>query len=129
MACATVRAGAKRTACEQENAAAVAAANAPLALYFTWWLVYGAWLLYTPNPDPNPNSDPDPNPNSDPNSVPDLDLGPDPKPGTWLLYFGCTLPERRGWRSSFDDMRPLIAKVLAPNPNPTPDPNPNPHPN
>ena len=41
-----MRAGAKRTACEQENAAAVAAANAPLALYFTWWLVYGAWLLH-----------------------------------------------------------------------------------
>ena len=70
-ACEAVRAGAKRDACEQENAAAIAAANAPLALYFTWWLVYGAWLL----------------------------------------YFGCTLPERRGWRSSFDDMRPLIAKV------------------
>ena len=134
VACATVRAGAKRTACEQENAAAVAAANAPLALYFTWWLVYGAWLLYTPNPDPNPVSDPDPNPNSDPNSGPDPDLDPDPdpnpnsdpnsdpdpdldpdpKPGAWLLYVGCTLPERRGCRSSFDDMRPLIAKALAP---------------
>ena len=173
-ACEAVRAGAKRDACEQENAAAIAAANAPLALYFTWWLVYGAWLLYTPNPDPNPNSDPDPNPNSDPNSDPDPDpdpdpnpnpnrphpvrvtpnrdpnpnsdpdpnpnfdpdptpnsdpdptpnsdpnsdpdpdLDPDPKPGAWLLYVGCTLPERRGCRSSFDDMRPLIAKALAP---------------
>jgi len=73
-ACAALRAGAKRTACEQENAAAIAAANAPLALYFTWWLVYGAWLL----------------------------------------YFGCTLPERRGCRSSFGDMRPICAKLLAP---------------
>ena len=79
-ACEAVRAGAKRDACEQENAAAIAAANAPLALYFTWWLVYGAWLLYTPNPDPNPNSDPDPNPNSDPNSDPDPDPDPDPNP-------------------------------------------------
>ena len=89
MACATVRAGAKRTACEQENAAAVAAANAPLTLYFTWWLVYGAWLLYvrarvrvTPNPDPNPDSDPDPNPNSDPNSDPGPDLDPNPNPNS-----------------------------------------------
>ena len=73
-ACATHRAGAARAACEQENAAATAAANAPLALYFGWWLVYAVWLL----------------------------------------IFGCTLPERRGCRSSFGDMRPLCAKLLKP---------------
>lgn len=31
--------------------------------------------------------------------------------GVWLLAIGCVLPERRGWRSSFGDMRPICALV------------------
>ena len=31
--------------------------------------------------------------------------------GAWLLAIGCELPERRGWRSSFGDMRPICALV------------------
>lgn len=31
--------------------------------------------------------------------------------GVWLLAVGCELPERRGWRSSFGDMRPICSLV------------------
>ena len=31
--------------------------------------------------------------------------------GVWLLSVGCELPERRKWRSSFGDMRPICALI------------------
>ena len=43
-ACAQQRAAAARASCGAE-AAVAAAADAPLALYFAWWLVYAVWLL------------------------------------------------------------------------------------
>mmetsp|Transcript_12003 Transcript_12003/g.28017 ORF Transcript_12003/g.28017 Transcript_12003/m.28017 type:complete len:359 (-) Transcript_12003:148-1224(-) len=44
-ACLALRTSTARAACAEDEASQVDSANAPLKLYWCWWVVYGTWLL------------------------------------------------------------------------------------